>query len=133
MTTPPGEHAPKENIISIPASTHPKTVDVMNSAAAPHSGDNEIDVAEIVAAAVTAVPGVAALHSGMFGEVGTYLPGRRVSGIRIDADTVEVHIVISYGVSITELAARVRSAVTTAIGPSAVHVHVEDVLPSPVQ
>ena len=39
--------------------------------------------ADVVAAAVRSVPGVAGLHAGMFGEVGTYLPGRRVAGIRI--------------------------------------------------
>lgn len=88
-----------------------------------------IDISEILAAAVTAVPGVAALHSGMFGEVGTYLPGRRVQGIRLDSGIVQVHIVLSYGVPVTEVAARIRAAVTTITGPGSVHVHIEDVLP----
>ena len=48
--------------------------------------------AERLAAAVLAVPGVAALHPGMFGEVGTYLPGRRVAGIRITDNVVDVHV-----------------------------------------
>ena len=39
------------------------------------------DIADRVAAAVIAVPGVAFLHGGVFGEIGTYLPGRRVSGV----------------------------------------------------
>ena len=46
-----------------------------------------------LAAAVLAVPGVEALHPGMFDEVGTYLPGRRVAGIRITDHAVDVHVV----------------------------------------
>lgn len=32
------------------------------------------EIADTIAAAVTGIPGVASLHAGMFGEVGTYLP-----------------------------------------------------------
>ena len=58
----------------------------MTSAKQP-AGADEVD---LLAAAVRAVPGVAALHPGMFGEVGTYLPGRRVPGIRTVGDVTEV-------------------------------------------
>ena len=82
--------------------------------------------AEAVAAAVLAVPGVVRLHGGRFGELGTYLPGRRVTGVRIDEDGTEVHLVVSDLVPVPETAARVQRAVS-AIAPRPVRVHVEDI------
>ncbi|MFD4183444.1 hypothetical protein ACFWPB_20405, partial [Rhodococcus sp. NPDC058514] len=43
----------------------------------------ETEPADLIADAVLAVPGVAGLHGGMFGEVATYLPGRRVLGVAL--------------------------------------------------
>ena len=84
--------------------------------------------ADLVAAAVMAVPGVADLHAGMFGEVATYLPGRRVPGIRIKADGVtEVHVTLFYGVPVRDGAARVRDAAAAVVG-GVVDVTVEDVV-----
>ena len=78
----------------------------------------------VVAAAVTAVPGVVGLHAGMFGEVATYLPGHRVAGIRTSADNVtEVHVTLSYGSPVRDTAARIRdaaAAVTTPIASAAI-------------
>ncbi len=84
--------------------------------------------ADRVAAAVRAVPGVADLHPGIFGEVGTYLPGRRVPGIRIDDGAVQVHICVVFGASVRDTAAAVRAA-TAAQLPEAtvIDVTVEDV------
>ncbi len=81
--------------------------------------------ADLVAAAALAVPGVSALHSGSFGEVGTYLPGRRVSGVRTGPDLTEVHVVVEMGAPILETAALVR-AVVTSIVATPVDVYVED-------
>jgi hypothetical protein len=82
--------------------------------------------AEVVAAAVLGVPGVVRLHGGRFGELGTYLPGRRVTGVRIDDQGTEVHVVVSGLVPVPETAARVQRAVS-AIAPMPVRVHVEDI------
>ena len=82
--------------------------------------------AEVVAAAVLAVPGVVALHGGRFGGLGTYLPGRRVTGVRIDDEGTEVHVVVSDRVPVPQTAARVQRAVS-AIAPMPVRVHVEDI------
>lgn len=80
-----------------------------------------------MAEAVLATAGVAGLHGGMFGEAATYLPGRRVSGIRIDENGTEIHVTITLGSSVRETADAVRSAVAPlADGP--VHVIVEDVV-----
>ena len=81
---------------------------------------------EVVAATVLAVPGVVRLHGGRFGELGTYLPGRRVTGVRIDDEGTEVHVVVSDRVPVPDTAARVQRAVS-AIAPMPVRVHVEDI------
>ena len=86
-------------------------------------------MADVVAAAVRGVPGVADLHAGMFGEVGTYLPGRRVPGIRLGDDVTEVHVTLVFGVAVRETAARVRDVVGTIIG-TPVDVTIEDVVAS---
>ena len=82
--------------------------------------------AEVVAAAVLGVPGVVRLHGGRFGELGTYLPGRRVTGVRIDDEGTEVHVVVSDLEPVPQTAARVQRAVS-AIAPMPVRVHVEDI------
>lgn len=87
------------------------------------------ELADVVAAAVLAVPGVADLHAGMFGEAGTYLPGRRIPGVRLGAADTDIHVSIVYGVPVRETAEAVRRAVTALVsGP--VHVSIEDVLPA---
>ena len=79
-----------------------------------------------VAAVVLAVPDVVRLHAGRFGEVATYLPGRRVTGIKLGDDTVEVHVVVAGGVPIRETAQLIHAAVATRVA-TPVHVYVEDV------
>ncbi|MDQ3105206.1 MAG: hypothetical protein M3Q87_08335 [Actinomycetota bacterium] len=78
-------------------------------------------------AAVTAVPGVAAMHSGRFGEVATYLPGRRVPGVQLRDDRAEVHIVVDWGRDLLATAAAVRLAAEPLAG-RLVHVVIEDVI-----
>ncbi|MFE5294436.1 hypothetical protein ACFQ8T_19830 [Isoptericola sp. NPDC056618] len=51
--------------------------------------------AGLVRDAALAVPGVATLSSGLFGEIATYLPGGRVPGVRFSDDGVHVHIVVT--------------------------------------
>lgn len=82
--------------------------------------------AEIVAATVLAVPGVIRMHGGRFGELATYLPGRRVIGVRIDEHGTEVHVVVSGRVPAVETAGRIQRAVS-AVAPMPVRVHIEDI------
>ncbi|SDE04454.1 hypothetical protein [Rhodococcus tukisamuensis] len=86
----------------------------------------EPDRAERLAALVLAVPDVADLHGGQFGEVATYLPGRRVSGISLTEDACAVHISVRYPANVVEVAARVRAALAAELAVP-VHVTVEDV------
>jgi len=86
--------------------------------------------ADRVAEAALAVPGVAGLHAGAFGEIGTYLPGRRVAGVRLAEDLTEVHVTVAMGSRIPEVAESLVAAIGPLVG-TAVRVVVEDVEPGP--
>jgi uncharacterized alkaline shock family protein YloU len=85
--------------------------------------------ADRIAAIVTAVEGVAGLHAGMFGEVATYLPGRRVSGIRIGQDRVDIHVSLLLTAPVRDTATAIQRAVA-AITALPVDVTVEDLVPA---
>jgi len=86
------------------------------------------EFADQVAAAVLTVRGVSGLHGGMFGETATYLPGRRVPGVRLTEDVTDIHLSLAYGSPIAATAQQVRDALTALVtGP--VNVTVEDVVP----
>lgn len=92
----------------------------------------EPDLAEVVRDAVLAAPGVVALHPGPFGEVGTYLPGRRVAGVRITEDEVEVHVVAALDRPVLRTTAAVIAALadlppSTGLADRPAHVVVGDV------
>ncbi|WP_354005585.1 hypothetical protein [Rhodococcus antarcticus] len=88
-----------------------------------------VELVDQVAAVVLAVPGVAGLHGGLFGEAATYLPGRRVRGIRLQHDSTEVHLAVFYGSDVRLTAAAVRAALTGMV-PTPIHVTVEDIAPA---
>ena len=84
--------------------------------------------ADAVAAAVVACPSVAHLVGGPIGaQVATLLPGRRVEGVRVTEDQVEIHIASRWGVPIREVAAEVRAAVGPLVGRRSVLVAVDDI------
>lgn len=85
--------------------------------------------AELVRDAVLAAPGVVGLHAGVLGEVGTYLPGRKVAGVRLTDAEVEVHVVAALGTPVAYTSAAVMTAVAgvPAAAGRPVHVVVEDV------
>lgn len=94
---------------------------------------DEPSAADLVASAARSVPGVRDLHGGAMGEVATYLPGRRVAGVRVQDHRCSVHVVIDWEAGIAETAERVRAAVRPLVdGP--VDVTVEDIAdPAPAQ
>jgi hypothetical protein len=85
--------------------------------------DDLANLADRLAAAVSACPDVVRLSrvtpgvhiDGVSGdvEVATYLPGRRVAGVRVRPDGVTVRVVCRYGPTVDELAAQVRAAVVS--------------------
>jgi len=85
-------------------------------------------LADRVAAAVLTVCGVTGLHGGVFGETATYLPGRRVPGVRLTEDATDIHLSLAYGAPVFATAQQVRTAVA-ALVPGPVNVTVEDVVP----
>jgi hypothetical protein len=85
------------------------------------------DDADTVAGIAVAVPGVHSLHPGMFGEVATYLPGRRVAGVRVTDNTIDVHLVVDAEAKVRQTAAAVRRAVADVYPSYSVDVTVEDI------
>ncbi|MCC3765318.1 hypothetical protein K3N28_19850 [Glycomyces sp. TRM65418] len=85
------------------------------------------DRAERIAAAVLAVPGVRELHGGPRGEIAVFLPGRRISGLRLDDAACGVHITVHWGADMQRTASAVRKALKPLTGGLPVAVTVEDV------
>lgn len=100
----------------------------MSSTPAPAADTTrEAEPADRVAAAVRAVPGVVDLHGGVLGEVGTYLPGRRVAGIRLREPGADVHVTLAWGTDVAATTTAIRAAVVAEVG-APVDVTVEDVV-----
>jgi uncharacterized alkaline shock family protein YloU len=79
--------------------------------------------ADAISAAIATCPSVSGLSGGLAGEVATYLPGRRVSGVRSSPGSVEVHVVARYGRTLDEIDSEIRAAVAAAV-PGVLHVDV---------
>lgn len=84
-----------------------------------------LSAVERAAAATLSVPGVAGLHGREFGTVATYLPGRRVTGIRLGDTGCAVHITVRYPADLFAVAESVRTAVRPIVD-TAVDVTIED-------
>ncbi len=82
---------------------------------------------EAVAAAALGSPLIADLTGGRFGEIATYLPGRRIIGVRELDGTVEVHVVARWGTPLPEVADVLRAAVAPHAGGLPVAIFVEDI------
>ncbi|MFP3713385.1 hypothetical protein [Puerhibacterium sp. TATVAM-FAB25] len=83
--------------------------------------------ADRIAAAVVACPGVARLVGGGPAPLATYLPGRRVDGVRVGAERVQVAVVTRYPVPVPQVAAQIRTAVAGLAAGRPVDVHVADI------
>lgn len=99
------------------------TVTVIPDPAAP------IPLAEQIAAVVTAHPAVAGLHGGIFGVVATYLPGRRLTGVRVGegAEPVELAVVLHLDQPIPGVVRDLRRVVSGLCGGAPVDITVADV------
>jgi len=83
--------------------------------------------AQRVADAVQQVAGVEGLHGGLFGEVATYLPGERISGVRIGETEGEVHLVVDLSRNVRTIAEDARAAAEKVAGVP-VTVTVQDII-----
>jgi len=111
-----------------PAAARPARHEAPHQAPRPAPQPPGVELADQVAAAVLTVRGVTGLHGGMFGETATYLPGRRVPGVRLTEDVADIHLSVVYGAPVFATAQQVRTAVA-ALVPGPVNVTVEDVAP----
>lgn len=66
------------------------------------------------------------MHAGMFGEVATYLPGRRVEGVQLHADVANVHVVLDWGAAVPDTVDAIRTVLTPVVD-TPVDITVEDV------
>jgi hypothetical protein len=83
--------------------------------------------ADLVASTALACPSVASLTGGAMGEVATYLPGRRVVGVRISDHEVEVHVRARWGAVLPDVGKEVRSALSRLAEGRSVSVYIDDV------
>jgi hypothetical protein len=98
--------------------------DVLNPAAA---GATAEAAADAVAAAVAACPAVVSLHpGGVLHRTATYLPGRRIDGVRLGDDRVQVSVVGVQGIPVALLSEQIRTAVEPLVAGRPVDVHVAD-------
>ena len=107
--------------------------DMGTAPAADPPGEPGADAAAVAArivALIERVPGVAALHAGTYGDVRTYLPGGRLTGVRVGRpeEPVEVAVVLGLERPIPAVVADVRKAVATVCGARPVDVTVADVV-----
>lgn len=94
----------------------------------PSPGRGEPGAAD-VAAALLAHPAVARLDGGQFGTVASYLPGRRVVGVRL-GEPVEIGVVVHLGRPLPALADELAAVVHGVLGPVRVEVTFCDVVPA---
>ena len=91
-----------------------------------------VDPDEVVRV-VRACPDVADMSEGAIAEAASYLPGRRVPGVRVVDDGLEVHIVARWGRPLPEVGDAVAAAVAPVAAGRAVTVFVDDIeLPAAV-
>ncbi|WP_231498133.1 hypothetical protein [Pseudonocardia halophobica] len=100
---------------------------------------SERPLPERVAAAVLSHPAVVRLDGGPFGSVASYLPGRRVVGVRAGegaaaGEPVEVAVVVRWpaGTPLPELAEEIAARVRGVAGERPVDVTVADLVPAPI-
>ena len=88
-----------------------------------------VSLAEQIAAVVTAHPAVAGLDGGIFGAVATYLPGRRLTGVRVGEgdEPVELAVVLHLDQPIPGVVRDLRREVSGMCGGAAVDITVADV------
>ncbi len=82
---------------------------------------------DAVAAAAVSCPSVAGMSGGKSAEVATYLPGRRVRGVRITECEIELRVIARWGPFLPGIAEEVRSAVQPFVGGARVSVYIDDI------
>lgn len=90
--------------------------------------ESQVSDADRIRGAALECPDVADLSAGVFGEVASYLPGHSVSGVRVDEERVEVHIIARYGRPLQQIADDIGRRVAPFLSDRRLEVAVDDVL-----
>lgn len=77
---------------------------------------------------VLAHPAVARLHGGQYGEIATYQPGQRITGVRVGDGAVEVAVVLRLDRPLPEVLAELRGELAAITGGVPVDITVADVI-----
>lgn len=95
--------------------------------------DTTVDGVDVdrLAATVESCPAVDALVDGPPAGAATYLPRRRINGIRIDGDVVTTQVRLRFGSTVGQLAQQVRRAAAPLVGPHRVDIVVADISDPP--
>ncbi|MGO1048687.1 hypothetical protein [Crossiella sp. CA198] len=88
------------------------------------------ELADRIAEVVLTHPSVVSLHGGAYGAVLSYLPGRKVIGVRSTGagEPVEVGVVLRIGEPLPEVVSELRNRVRQVTGAVPVDITVVDVL-----
>jgi uncharacterized alkaline shock family protein YloU len=82
---------------------------------------------DAVHAAVSSCPGVARVGSGSLAALTTYLPGRRIPGIRINPDTVELEVIAEWDSNASDISRSVQAVVADLVGTRRVDITIADI------
>jgi hypothetical protein len=107
----------------------------VNDAGVSSFADGVVDGLDVddIAAAVLRCSGVAGLGSGTIGELATYLPGRRVPGIRVTPERVELEICAVWGSPAALIASQIWEALSTVVTDRPVEILITDIAPPDVK
>jgi hypothetical protein len=94
---------------------------------APSMPAQEILDVDALAEATLGCPAVARLHPGGTKFVATYLPGRRVVGVRVEDHRVLVSVGLAHDASVQTLEKEIREALAPLVQGREIDVHVADV------
>ena len=86
---------------------------------------------DTLATAVAACADVSGLYAGRLGEVGSYLPGRRVAGIVVDEDVVTGQVRASGGATASQLLTQISLVSAPLLAGHRLHVVVADIDDAP--
>ena len=86
-----------------------------------------VDV-DAVHTAVSDCPGVARVGGGSLAALTTYLPGRRIPGIRISPESVEIEVAVQWGATVADLSRDIHAAVAGLVSGRRVDVTIADIV-----
>ncbi len=98
----------------------------MSSIVDPAAGVSPEAEVDLLAAVIRGVVGVVALGGGGPLQPATYLPGRRVRGLRLSTDRIEVAVTVAFGIPAAVVAERIRAALAVSAQGRPVDVHIAD-------